>query len=104
MLKSINVIMDNPRFNYSTSVNFWSSESDLKDYFVGSSFFMGTCESQENDPFYNPKCVGIEIKPVNVLVTSGAFTLEEGELKAGLNKNTFHVNGCLVTANQIEVI
>lgn len=104
MIKSINVLMNNSKFNYSTNVNFHSSAKDLRDYFVGTTFFMGTCDSQESDPAFNPKCIGIEILPVHAVVIAGSFKGEQGELKAGLNKNTFHVNGCLVTANQIEVL
>lgn len=104
MIKSVKVFTNNSKFDYVTSVNFWQSKKAIESYFIGNTFFFGSCDSQESDPNYWATVTHVEVLPVNVKVISGTFEGTTGELKAGLSKGLFHVRGCLVTCNQIEVL
>ncbi|MFV0495690.1 MAG: hypothetical protein ACK5M9_11820 [Mycobacterium sp.] len=56
-LKSVEVIFDDPQYNYTTSVNGAASMKQLRDYFVGTSFNVAPFPGE-----VFKKCVNIKIK------------------------------------------
>lgn len=61
MLNTVLVQFEDSSKNYKTNVNGKSTFQDLNDYFVGNTFFMGTCDTQESDPKYWHKCIAIKL-------------------------------------------
>ncbi len=55
-LKSVKVIFEDQKHNYTTSVNGYCSESTLKDYFIGKMFDVGVFPEGKMR-----ECINIEI-------------------------------------------
>lgn len=58
-MKTVRVIMEDPSYTYTTSVNPLVSDEDIKKYFVGQCFNFGDTEEKPYDIMI--RCVGCEV-------------------------------------------
>ena len=54
-MKTAHIIFDDPKYNYSTSVN--GRDAEIKDYFIGTWFNLGSVKDNMQ------KCIGCDIDP-----------------------------------------
>ena len=101
MINENKVLFDNPDHNYITSINANCTYQDSKNYFLGNTFFMGNCDSQESDPKMWATCIGFEYcKTFKVI--KGSFKGHVGLIKGSILKGTYHLH-CLKTGSKFLV-
>lgn len=84
-LASVDVIFENPDYNYSTSINPDASEEEVRKYFVGNMFDMGVYPSENFQ-----KVIDIKHNPSKNYDADGGMMAKGGEIKVGdiLTANT----------------